>query len=134
MAKIVRRILETYDERDVETFIIDDMAKPENQVAHAMQENDLIAQGLLNEVQVMPTDNHKLHIIIHGLLGEMSVEHMAMHQQMMLEAAGVSSPGGGNKEGMPVNGVATNQELLKDSPRPNTKNKKTAISRESRKA
>lgn len=133
VAKIVRRILETYDERDVETFIIDDMAKPENQVAQALQENDLMAQGLYNEVRVMPTDNHKLHIIIHGLLGDVSVEHMMMHQQMMLEAAGVSSPGGGNPEGMPVNGVGTNQDMLKAPAKPNVANKKTAISREAKK-
>lgn len=134
VAKIVKRILETYDERDVETFIIDDMAKPENQVALAVQENELIATGQGALVQVQPTDNDKLHLIIHGLSPVDMSEHMMMHQEAMATKGGLSSPGGGNTEGMPVNGVASNQELMKGSAQPSMKNKQTAISREASKA
>jgi hypothetical protein len=134
IARVLRRILETYDERDVENFIIDDMAKAENQVALAVQENEMYMTGQGQMVQVAPTDNHKLHIILHGLSDVDMSEHMAAHQMAMAEQAGLASPGGGNAEGMPVNGVAANQDLMKQSPRPNPANKKTAIKREASKA
>ena len=128
IARIVKRILETYDERDVESFVKDEMSKPENQVAHALQENEQILQGL--PAQVAPTDNHKLHIIIHGLMGEAGLEHMQAHQQAMLDQAGVSTPGGGNPEGLPVNGVSISQEQLKEPLQPSAVNSKIAMNRE----
>ena len=133
VAKIVRRILETYDERDVESFVLDDLAKPENQVAIAIQENTATAQGMGHTVQIQPTDNDKLHILVHSLLPGME-EHILMHQQNMLQKGGVSSPGGGNAEGLPVNGVAVNQDTMNAPAAPNPKNKKTAIEREAKKA
>lgn len=132
IVKILRRILETYDERDVETFVIDDMSKPENQVARAIQENQAVMQGQGMAVQVQPTDNDKLHILIHSMQPGME-EHVLMHQQAMMQKGGISSPGGGNVEGMPVNGVGVNQDTMNQSPTPNVQNKKTAIAREASK-
>lgn len=136
--KIINRILETYDERDVESFVIDDMSKPENQVAMAIQENQVLIQAAMTgipavNVRVQPTDNHKLHILIHGLAGDASFEHMQEHNMVMMQAAGAASAGGGNKEGLPVNGVGVKQDLVKSSGRPSTANKKTAIKREATK-
>lgn len=132
--KIINRILETYDERDVESFIIDDMEKAENQVAHALQENEMISSGQGPMVKVAPTDNHKLHIILHGLLGEAALEHMTMHQRAIEEQSTASSPGGGNAEGLPVNGVAVNQDVMSQSASPSPTNKRIAIDREAAKA
>jgi hypothetical protein len=130
--KIVKRILETYDERDVESFVIDEMAKPENQVARAVQENSLLAQGDPNmEVKVLPTDNHKLHILVHSMLGDVGLHHIEAHNEAMMEAAGMGgTPGGGNAEGLPTNGVAVNQGQLKEPLEPSAMNKKIAIKRE----
>jgi hypothetical protein len=133
--KIVNRILETYDERDVESFVIDEAAKPENQVAQAITENQQLQEsamsGMPNQVKVMPTDNHKLHIILHGLMGgEFTVEHIAEHQAAMAAQVPGGSPGGGNAEGLPVNGVAVNQEQMREPLRPNATNQKTAVARE----
>lgn len=130
VVKIIKRILETYDERDVESFVIDDMAKPENQVMQAIQENQafMMGQGLM--VQVQPTDNHKLHILIHQMGGDMTAEHMLAHNEAMMQLAGGGTPGGGNPEGMPTNGVAVSQEQIKEPLQPNVKNKSTAIKRE----
>lgn len=132
--KVVKRILETYDERDVESFVIDDMAKPENQVARAIQENEALITGQGMFVQVQPTDNHKLHILIHQMAGEMGLEHMAAHQEAMIQQMQAATSGGGNQEGMPVNGVAVDQEQLDNSRRtPSPQNKRTAIEREAKK-
>jgi hypothetical protein len=133
VAKIIRRILETYDERDVESFVIDDMEKPENQVANAIQENEALSTGQLAMVQVAPTDNHKLHILIHGLLGDLGMEHMLAHQQALVQQATMSSPGGGNVEGLPVNGVAVSQEQIAAPLKQSVTNKRTAIEREAKK-
>jgi len=130
-AKIVKRILETYDERDVESFIIDEMAKPENQVMLALQENDAIAQGM--PVPVNPTDNDKLHILLHGLLDPaITADHVGMHQQKMAEMMqGTSSGGGGNAESVtPTNGVAVSQEQMREPLKPDATNKKIAVKRE----
>ncbi len=129
--KIVRRILETYDERDVESFIVSSMEKPENQVAHAIQENEAFSIGQGMAVQVEPTDNDKLHILIHSLVPGME-EHIMAHQQAIALKSGLASPGGGNEEGMPVNGVAVDQGAMKESSSPSPANKKIAIERESK--
>lgn len=129
--KIIKRILETYDERDVESFVIDDMAKPENQVARALQENEAIMQGMGAAVQVQPTDNHKVHILLHSQMGDIGLEHIEQHNEAMMEAAGMGgTAGGGNQEGLPTNGVATSQEQMKEPLQPSAKNKETAIKRE----
>lgn len=133
VAKIVRRILETYDERDVENFILGDLAKPENQVAIAIQENQAAMQGMGMMVKVQPTDNDKLHILVHSM-APMLDGHMLEHQQAMAEKMGEASPGGGNAEGMPVNGVAVNQDVMKSPMKQNPQNKKIAINREANKA
>lgn len=131
--KIINRVLETYDEKDVENFIIDDAAKPENQVMQALQENEAILQGM--PVQVMPTDNHKLHALIHNLLGEAGIPHLLHHNEALLAQGGVTNPnpGGGNPEGLPVNGVAADQEQMTAPLKTNMRNKKTAMSREAKK-
>jgi hypothetical protein len=134
--KIVNRILETYDERDVESFIIDEMSKPENQVAHALEENQALLVGAqtnqLTAVKVMPTDNHKLHILVHGIMGEVTLEHIMEHQAAMASLA-PNGPGGGNPEGLPINGAAADQEALKEPLTPSPINQKTAIAREATK-
>lgn len=125
--KIVKRILETYDERDVETFMLSEMAIPENQVARAIEENVGIQQGVVPQIQ--PTDNHKIHIMIHGLTGDLLLEHMSEHNAI-LTGVPVGSSGGGNKEGLPVNGVAVKQDMMKQPVNPSSINQNTAITRE----
>lgn len=132
IAKIVKRILETFDERDVENFIIDDFAKPEVQAMIALEENEAIVSG--QPAQVKPTDNHKLHMLLHGLLGDAGLEHMEAHNQAIATSLQSNSTGGGNVESStPVNGVATDQEQFREPLKPNAKNKETAINREATK-
>ena len=133
MGKIVKRVLETYDERDVESFIYSDVSKPEMQVMDALKENESMMAGAFNEVSVLPEDNDKIHILIHGLIpGEVSGQHILQHQQKM-QGLPPGSPGGGNPEGMPINGVAVNQDMM-NAPVPNPTNQKIAINREANKA
>lgn len=128
---IIKRILDTYQERDIENFIDDSQAKPETQILDALQENAMIQSGQGFAVQVAPTDNDKLHILIHQLLGPLGAEHILQHQASMQAKATGSSSGGGNQEGLPVNGVASNQDLMNQSAQPSPTNQQVAINRES---
>jgi hypothetical protein len=122
--KIWRKLLETYHEKDVEGFLRMEFAKPENQVMRALQENAEIQQG--GQGEILPTDNHKLHILIHSLMGPAGSDHILEHQQAMAEGL-PGSPGGGNKEGSGVKGVAASQEQFKEPIQPSTTNQKVAI-------
>ena len=129
IVKIFKRVLETFDERDTESFLIDQMSKPEEQVARALQENLEAQQGVPPQIQ--PTDNHKLHIMIHGILGDLLLEHIKEHAAALQEGVTGGTAGGGNPEGSPVNGVAINQDLLKGADVPSPINQNIAINRES---
>lgn len=122
VAKIVRRILETYDERDVDSFVFNQQALPEMQVMDALKENEALAIGDLQAAAVLPEDNHKLHILIHTLAGDVASQHILEHQAAMQNGSAGGSPGGGNPEGLPVNGVATNQEMLREPLQPSSQN------------
>lgn len=128
MAKIIKRILETFDERDVESFVVSTQAKPEMQVMDALKENEAMAMGQFGDVAVMPEDNHKVHILLHGLVGPVAAQHILEHQQAMQGLVPGGSPGGGNPEGMPTNGNAVNQEQMKQPLAPSPQNKANAIS------
>ncbi len=134
--KMIKRVLETYDERDVESFMITGDMKPENQVARAIQNGFVIAQtGQIPPVQ--PTDNHKLFILIYGLFVQIGVpgpfaEAMALHEQALLQSV-PGSPGGGNAEGLPQVGNAANQEMLREPLNPSAKNSEIAKNREATK-
>jgi hypothetical protein len=134
--KMIKRVLETYDERDVETFLITGDMKPENQVTRAIQNAFMIAQtGQLPPLQ--PTDNHKLFILIYGLFVQLGVpgpfpEAMAMHEQAMMQQV-PGSPGGGNPEGLPQVGNAANQDILSQPLKPSAQNSKIAQNREATK-
>lgn len=132
--KMVKRVLETYHEKDVETFLITGDAKPENQVARALQQGFEIAQT--GQVPPLtPTDNHKLFILIYGLFIQIGVPGpfdvaVAQHEQAMLaQSGGVQSPGGGNQENpnSPV-GNAANQEAIRQPLQPNPQNGENASS------
>ena len=129
LKKVLQRILETFQEPDYDSFIIDNKTKPEEQVADAIQENQEIMQGLY--VKVEPTDNDKLHIIIHGLLGDTAFEHIQDHvMSIKMKSGQPASPGGGNAEGLPTNGVASSQGQIREPLAPSTSNKRNAIQRE----
>lgn len=130
LAYIVKRILETYQERDIENFIFDGAADPTAQILQAMQENSLLIQGQDTLVNVKSTDHDKIHILIHQMAGDMGAQHILAHNENLLRKAGMSSAGGGNPEGLPVNGVAANQDLLGQSATPSIENQKIAMSRE----
>lgn len=128
LIKIVKRVLETYDEKDVETFVITDDQTPENQVLHAMQENEMIISGQGDQVAVMPTDNHRVHILLHSLLNEHGSKHILEHNQALGAGVLPGGPGGGNPEGMPINGVAADQEMMTEPIAPSPQNSLNAIS------
>ncbi len=122
VAKIVRRILETYDERDVDSFVFNQQALPEMQVMDALKENEALAIGDFQAAAVLPEDNHKLHILIHTLAGDVASQHILEHQQAMMNTSAVGSPGGGNPEGLPTNGVAADQEMMREPLQPSSQN------------
>jgi hypothetical protein len=134
--KMVKRVLETYDERDVETFMITGDMKPENQVARAIQNGFTMMQT--GEVApVTPTDNHKLFILIYGLFLQIGAQGpfeqaIAAHEQSLLALA-PGSPGGGNAEGLPQVGNAANQDQLRQPLQPSATNSATAQKREATK-
>jgi len=132
--KILTRIFETYEERDINNFIRTELSKPEMQVMDALKENEALATGdPTGSVAVLPEDNHKLHIILHSLIGPAGAKHTLEHQQAMQGAMPMGSPGGGNSEGLPTNGVAVNQEMLRQPLNPSPTNSETAIRREATK-
>lgn len=136
MVKMIKRVLETYDERDVESFMITGDMKPENQVARAIQNGFTMAQT--GQVPpVLPTDNHKLFILIYGLFIQIGVPGpfdvvIAQHEQALL-ALVPGSPGGGNPEGLPQVGNAADQDQLREPLQPSAKNSETAQKREATK-
>lgn len=129
--KVLRRILETYDERDVETFILDAAAKPENQVARAIMEGFNGMQGVPPVIE--PTDNHQLHIMIHDLFTKMGVD-MSLHIQEHVAAMSqgmMQKPGGGNAETTtPTKGNAVSQEQMQEPLEPSSQNQEIAVERE----
>lgn len=136
---LVKWVLATFQEKEVQSFLLTGDMKPENQVQTAIQESFMILDG--GPHQIKPTDNHKVHILIHSLFMQFAqdparglfAEAVAAHEQALLQMV-PGSPGGGNQENpnAPV-GNAMNQELMKKSPEPNSTNKKTAIEREAKK-
>lgn len=136
-AKRIKALLRKYNDPEIEDSLITEMEKPENQVADAVQENQEIQAALMqgippSNVVVEPTDNHKLHIIIHGLIGDAGLEHMTAHQQA-LQTGIVGQAGGGNPEGLPTNGSAGNQDMLAAPLNPSIANQKNALRREAKK-
>jgi len=131
--KMWKRVLETFDERDVETFLLTDDQKPENQVMNAINEGQQIAQGMMHVIK--PTDNHKLHILIHNeqlKLGIDTTNAITQHQQALLQKV-PGTPGGGNVEGLPLNGVAADQELFSQPLEASMSNEVVANEREANK-
>jgi hypothetical protein len=129
LVQILKRILETFGDKDIESFIFNKEVKPEMQVLDALKENESMMAGMFQDVAVLPTDNHAIHIMLHGLIGEeVSGQHILQHTEAMQGAP--MKPGGGNPEGMPINGVAVSQELMQAPDVPNPTNKMNAISRE----
>ncbi len=95
----------------------------------ALEENEDMDRG--QDSPVLPTDNHKIHILIHGQIGELALEHIQQHQLALEnEPKALLKPGGGNPEGNPINGTAVNQELVNQSPETNIRNSEIAINRE----
>ena len=134
LAKMSKRMLETFDERDVETFIYPTEEKPEMQVMDALKENEAMAQGMFGDVAVLPTDNHKIHILLHSLVGDISTQHILEHQAAMQGVVGPGgSPGGGNPEGLPLNGNAVNQEMMSAPLNPSASIANAASNREASK-
>lgn len=132
--KIINRILETYDERDVESFVVDEAARPENQVGDAIMEGLALQQGIPH--QVKPTDNHKVHIMIHELMGlpDLVLEHQAALVAQLPPEQGGGGGGGGNQENPNgVNGNAASQEQLMEPLQPSSTNQKVAVEREATK-
>ncbi len=127
--KIVSRILESFQEPDVENFIRREGRKPQDQVRRALEENQLLKIGEGEQVQVQPGDNHNIHILIHQAEQEVTLEHIQAHSEA-LEQIFEQQGGGGNKEGQPTNGVAVNQEQFRQPLKPSATNQKTAINRE----
>lgn len=132
IVKMWKRVLLTYDDPETHSYLLDEAAKPEVQVARALMENEGMGSG--QPAQVLPTDNHQLHIMIHGLLPEVpgKLEHILEHQAAMMEKAGMK-PGGGNKEGLPVGGNAASQELMQKPMTPSPINADIAQNREAMK-
>lgn len=132
VVRIWSRILESFDERDIEGFLLSGEALPENMVAIAIQEGMDLINGVPH--QVKPTDNDAVHILIHDIftragIVDMTQAHME-HEAAIMQKSGTSSPGGGNKEGLPVNGEAVSQEQMKQPLEPSTANQGNAIARE----
>lgn len=129
VVRIWQRILESFDEKDIEGFLISGEEKPEAQVSRAIQEIFDKLQGVPH--QVLPTDNHQVHILIHDMATKMGIvdmtEEIMAHQQAMMTGNG---PGGGNKEGLPVNGQAASQEMMMQPTTPSAANQKVAVARE----
>lgn len=127
--KIIKRVLETYQERDAETFMLSGPNKAENQVQNAIQEGQNMAQGLPHQVQ--PTDNHMVHILIHhkdllaGVTG--AADAIKQHEMAMNSMIPGNPGGGGNPEGLPLNGGAVSQDQLKQPLQPSTQNKVNAM-------
>jgi hypothetical protein len=129
VVKLWKRTLLTYDDPETHSYII--QVKPEDQVADAISENQAILAG--QPVEILPTDNDQIHLMVHGTMPDApgKLEHMLAHQQKMLEAAGMGGKGGGgNKEGLPTNGSAANQEMLQNPLTPSAVNTETAMTRE----
>lgn len=132
MVAILKRILETFGDKDIEQLVYNDQVKPEMQVMDALKENESMMNGMFQEAAVLPSDNDAVHIMIHGLLPpEVAGQHILQHQQKMMGQPN-QKPGGGNPEGMPINGVAVNQDLMTAPLKPNPTNQANAISREAK--
>lgn len=131
VVKIWSRILESFDERDVEGFLISGEELPQNMVALAIQEGIDMMAGVPH--QVKPTDNDPVHILIHDLFTRAGIVDMTQahldHEASMQSKQAMPS-GGGNKEGLPVNGEAANQEQMKQPLKPSAANQKVAVARE----
>lgn len=129
LVKIVKRVLETYQERDVETFLLSGSNRPENQVQRAIQEGDEMMAGLPHEIK--PGDNDAIHILIHHLQMQMgnpfAAEAIQMHQQNMMGQVAEKSGGGNAENPNGQKGNATNQEMMKQPLKPDTQNQKNAM-------
>lgn len=133
---LFKRYLETFDNKDYEAFLVGPGMKAEDQVANAISENLALMQG--GQAAPQPTDDHKVHIMIHGMLGllglDVATDHIQIHQQALeLQAGVVGSPGGGNAEGSPINGVAVDQEQMRAPMAANPMNAEIARMREANK-
>jgi len=127
IAKLFEMIISTFPNREYEALIINEQFTPTGQIVLAMQENKAIDEG--QEVPLNETDIDEIHILIHGLQGDKTLEHMQAHQEK-IQARTAGKPGGGNEEGLPVKGVAANQGQLKEPLNPSAVNQSAAISRE----
>jgi hypothetical protein len=126
LAKAVEIIIKTFPNKEYESLIQDEAETPEGQIVLALKENHAMGQG--QPAKINESDMHAVHILIHGLLGDAALEHIQLHQQALM--GGPAKPGGGNKEGAGVKGVAVSQEQLRQPLTPNLTNQKTAIQRE----
>lgn len=132
IVKVLKRVLLTYDDPETHSYVIDAASKPEAQVADALNENQALAAG--QPVQILPTDNHQVHIMIHGIMPDApgKLEHILAHEQAMIAASGgpAQKGGGGNPEGSPVTGVAANQDMMQQPLQQSPVNADTASTRE----
>lgn len=127
--KIVKRVLETYQEKDVETFMLAGNNRPENQVQQAIQEGDEMMAGIPHMIK--PGDNDAIHILIHNMQLQMgnpfAAEAIQMHQQNMMGDA-PQKPGGGNVENPNgQKGGAVDQGMMKEPLKPDMQNQANAM-------
>lgn len=126
--KIVKRVLETYQERDVETFMLSGNNRPENQVQQAIQEGMDMMAGVPHEVK--PGDNDIIHILIHNMQLEagnpFAAEAIKMHEQNMLGEVAEKSGGGNAENPNGQKGNAVSQEMMKEPLKPSSQNSKNA--------
>ena len=124
--------LRTFDEPEVQKYLIDKGAKAEEQVANVLNDYTVLQSGQMPPVEA--TDNHMVHIMILGSLPDIpgKLELIQAHQQALLASQGQApaKPGGGNPEGLPVGGVAANQDQFSKPLSSSPVNQKIAINRE----
>lgn len=127
IAKAFEMIVNTFPNREFESLIVKEEFTPVGQIVLAMKENQALANG--EQVPLNDSDIDEIHIIIHGLQGDATLEHMQLHQQK-IQARTTGKPGGGNAEGLPVKGVAVSQEQIKEPLSPSSEKQGAAIVRE----
>lgn len=132
LTPIIKKILDTFDEKEISDTLLLPTEQPAQQAAKAVVDAFTFIQTGQLPADVSE-DDHPVHVAIFqtlmALLGADLAPLIALHEQALLNPG--QKPGGGNPEGMPVNGVAANQDLYSAPMMPSPANKKVAIARES---
>jgi hypothetical protein len=71
LAKAVEMIVQTFPNKEYESLIQEDVETPEGQIVLALKENHAMGQG--QPANINESDMHAVHILIHGLLGDMAL-------------------------------------------------------------